>query len=66
MVLNNDLKEAVSLLPNKEKDKLIFRLLKKEPSLAKKLYFELVDTKSVEERRVEMENEVMEKVTYFT
>ena len=55
MKLDKEFKEAISNLPSKEKDKLLFRLLKKDQTLANRLYFELVDTKSLEEKRQEME-----------
>ncbi|MDR2824785.1 MAG: hypothetical protein LBB41_06270 [Prevotellaceae bacterium] len=48
MTLDKELKEAISRLPSKEKDKLIFRLLKKDESLAKRIYFELVSGDTVE------------------
>lgn len=54
MKLPEELKNAVSELPSKEKDKLIFRLLRKDPALADRLFFELVSDKSVEELREEM------------
>ncbi|AYD48805.1 hypothetical protein [Arachidicoccus soli] len=51
MILSNELKDAVSKLSSKEKDKLIFRLLKKDTILTKRLLFELVNGTTVEEER---------------
>lgn len=51
MELDKELKKAISNLPSAEKDKLIFRLLKKDLVLANRLLFELVSEQSVEERR---------------
>lgn len=49
--IDEDLKKAIVNLPPKEKDRLIFKLLRKDEKLANKLYFELVSDESVEERR---------------
>jgi hypothetical protein len=57
--LSKELKDALSELPDQEKDKLIFRLLPANPDLAKKLAFELLeggDTKG--ERRRELAEEI--------
>ena len=51
MILPKELKEAIAHLPSTEKDKLIFRLLKKDVALANRLLFELVSTETVEEKR---------------
>lgn len=58
MTFDNDFRQAIADLPSKEKDKLILRLLKKDVSLANRLYFELLETKSVEDVR----NELMHKI----
>ena len=50
-----DFKRALQELPEKEKDKLILRLLRRDMDLAEKLYFELVDTDSIEDKRRIME-----------
>ncbi|RLJ34192.1 hypothetical protein CLU97_3687 [Chryseobacterium sp. 7] len=55
MKFSEEFKEAVSNLPSIEKDKLIFRLLKKDLVLANRLQFELLSEKSVEELRDEVE-----------
>lgn len=51
MTLPKELKEAISNLSSTEKDKLIFRLLKKDLMLANRLLFELVSEQTVDERR---------------
>lgn len=56
MKLPDEFKEAISRLSSNEKDKLIFRLLKKDLALANRLLFELVSDKSVEQAREEVKN----------
>lgn len=51
MKFPEELKEAISQLPSKEKEKLIFRLLKHDLDLANRLLFELVSTDTVTQRR---------------
>ncbi|AFL83339.1 MULTISPECIES: hypothetical protein [Belliella] len=51
MSFSKEFKEAISNLPDKEKDKLLFRLLRKDMKLANRLYFELISDYSVEEER---------------
>ncbi len=46
-----ELKKAISDLSHAEKDKLLFRLLPKEPALVEKLNFELLDDGENEEER---------------
>lgn len=53
MKLPEELKEAISNLSQKDKDKLIFRLLKKDLMLANQLLFELVSADNVEDRRAD-------------
>ena len=62
MVIPKELKEAISHLPSPEKDKLIFRLLKKDLVLANRLLFELVNTNSIEQERGKMENRIFSEV----
>ncbi len=53
--LSDELKEAISLLSNKEKDKLLFRLIAKDSALVEKLTFELLeDAASKDDRREEI------------
>lgn len=51
MQIPKELKDAISNLPSKEKDKLIFRLLKKDLALANRLLFELVSETTIDEQR---------------
>lgn len=64
MKFEQDFKDALAQLPNKEKDKLILRLLKKDISLANQLYFQLLDTRSVEELRNNVEQKIEEFFHY--
>ncbi|QQM28076.1 hypothetical protein [Elizabethkingia sp. M8] len=61
MAITEELKEAISHLSSAEKDKLIFRLLKKDIPLAKRLLFELVSDKSAEELREELQEQLKVK-----
>lgn len=65
MKFTKEFKEAISHLSSKEKDKLLFRLLKKDYILAKRLEFELLSTESVEEKRLAMEERIKERVKEF-
>lgn len=65
MKFDPEFKEAIALLPAKEKDKLLLRLLKKDIILAKRLYFELVSDDSVEDQRVAMEEGLTERIEQF-
>jgi hypothetical protein len=57
--LSDELKEAISMLPGKEKDKLLFRLIAKDEALMEKLAFQLLeDAGSKEERRAELKQEI--------
>jgi len=58
MFLDKKLKEAITHLPSDEKDKLIFRLLKKDTDLVERLYFELVSAESEEDRRMEAKRDI--------
>ena len=66
MKLDKEFKEAISNLPSSEKDKLLFRLLKKDLNLVNRLYFDLVENKSIESKRQEMEAHVMQEVAKMT
>lgn len=65
MKLSKEFKEALSTIPEKEKDKLIFRLIKKDNILAQRLFFELVDGASQDEKRLEMENKIISSADYM-
>lgn len=65
-MFSKEFKKAIQELPNTEKDKLIFRLLKRDLDLANRLHFELVDTETVENKRVAFEIEMLRKINYFS
>lgn len=57
--LTDDLKKAISGLSHKEKDKLLFRLIAKEPILAEQLVFKLLEEGvSAEDRRADLAKEI--------
>lgn len=60
---SKEFKQALSEFSSKEKDKLIFRLLKKDKLLSKKLYFELIDPETTDDKRNEMEKIISERVS---
>ena len=62
MEYSKEFKQALSEFSAVEKDKLIFRLLKKDKLLSKKLYFELIDLETVDDKRNTMEENIHEKV----
>lgn len=64
MEYSKEFKTALSLLTPVEKDRLIFRLLKKDKILSKKLYFELIDTETADQKRDAMEEHITEKVEF--
>ena len=64
MDYSKEFKTALSQLSSVEKDRLIFRLLKKDKILSKKLYFELIDQETTDQKRDQMEDLVKEKVEY--
>lgn len=66
MIFDKEFKEALSYLPSKEKDKLIIRLLKKDTTLANRLYFELLDSRSVDEKRFDMEKRIKKRIHSFS
>src|SRR5436190_2798325 len=66
MVFDKEFKIAIQNLPTAEKDKLILRLLKKDLLLANRLYFELVDVQTVDDRRVKMQEVVNKAVAKMT
>lgn len=64
MEYSKEFKVALSQLSTVEKDRLIFRLLRKDEILSKKLYFELIDEETVDQKRYAMEDFIKEKVEY--
>jgi hypothetical protein len=65
MEYSKEFKEALSNFNPKEKDKLIFRLLRKDKILSQKLYFELIENKTTDEKRQEIDEHIAEKVEYY-
>ena len=63
MKFDQDFKDAIGRLTDKEKDKLILRLLKKDINLANQLYFQLLETRSAEQLRTEIELITIRKIT---
>lgn len=66
MKFSKEFKEAISCLPEKEKDKLLIRLLKKDLILAQRLEFELIDDLSVDERRALIADDIETEVKKFS
>lgn len=64
MEYSKEFKAALSQLSPAEKDRLIFRLLRKDEILSKKLYFELIDEETVDQKRDAMEELIKEKAEY--
>ena len=62
MEYSKEFKQALSEFSSIEKDRLIFRLLKKDQLLSKKLYFELIDPETTDQKRDQMEENVTEKL----
>ncbi|MCL1937640.1 MAG: hypothetical protein FWF52_04500 [Candidatus Azobacteroides sp.] len=58
MTFDEEFKEAIRRLSPTEKDKLIFRLLKKDTHLVNQLYFELASSDSKEDRRKEAKQRI--------
>ena len=66
MEYSREFKQALSEFSSIEKDRLIFRLLKKDKLLSKKLYFEIIDPETTDQKRDQMEENVTEKVASAT
>jgi len=66
MNFTKEFKNAISHLPSVEKDKLILKLLKKDLTLAKRLNFEIVDTRSENDRREEIDRNIKDKIKSFS
>lgn len=63
MEYSKEFKQALSQFSPTEKDKLIFRLLKKDKLLSKKLYFELIEEETTDDKRNMMESYLKERIT---
>jgi hypothetical protein len=66
MTFDPEFKKALQLLSDKEKDKLILRLLKNDLQLANRLRFELVDTDSVQDKREQVRNRIIKRIQLAT
>ena len=62
MEYSKEFKEAISNFTSAEKDKLIIRLLKKDRILSHRLYFELIDSETVDDKRNQMETRIKNEV----
>ena len=63
MECSREFKEAISNFTSQEKDKLIIRLLKKDRILSHRLYFELIDPETADDKRDQMEVLIKEEVS---
>ena len=63
-MFNKEFKTAIHNLSDLEKDKLILRLLRKDLALANRLYFELVDTETVEQKREQLAKIISKKIKH--
>lgn len=63
MEYSKEFKEAISNFTSQEKDKLIIRLLKKDRILSHRLYFELIDEETADDKRNQMETLIKEGVS---
>ena len=61
MEYSKEFKEAISNFTAQEKDKLIIRLLKKDRILSHRLYFELIDPETADDKRNQMEALIKEE-----
>jgi hypothetical protein len=59
MKISDEFKQALISLPEKEKDKLLLRLIKKDLMLANQLMFQLISTESAEELREKLEKKII-------
>lgn len=62
MEYSKEFRQAISAFSSMEKDRLIIRLLKKDRILSEKLYFELIDPDTQDEKRAQMETLVKKEV----
>ncbi len=62
MEYSKEFKAAISNFTSQEKDKLIIRLLKKDRILSHRLYFELIDEETEDDKRRHMETIVKNEV----
>ena len=65
MKLDEEFKVALRNLPEKEKDKLLFRLIKHDLALANRLRFELLAEYTIEESRENIKKEIRERMIWI-
>lgn len=63
MEYSKEFKQAISAFTSQEKDKLIIRLLKKDRILSHRLYFELIDPETADDKRTELEEIIKNEVS---
>ena len=63
MEYSKEFKQAISAFSSQEKDKLIIRLLKKDRILSHRLYFELIDEETADDKRNQMEELIKTEVS---
>lgn len=66
MEYSKEFKTAISNFSSLEKDRLLFRLLKKDKLLSKKLYFELIDPENTDQKRAQMEENIRKKLVILS
>ncbi len=62
MEYSKEFKQAISAFSSQEKDKLIIRLLRKDRILSHRLYFELIDTETADDKREQLETVIKDDV----
>lgn len=62
MEYSKEFKQAISAFSSQEKDKLIIRLLKKDRILSHRLYFELIDPETADDKRTQLESIIKTEV----
>ena len=65
MKFNDDLKAALSQLSSKEKDKLLWRLIKRDELLARRLEYELLAPYDAIDKRNELTVHIRKRTVYF-
>lgn len=66
MEYSKEFKLAISAFSAQEKDKLIIRLLKKDRILSYRLYFELIDPETADDKRTQLETLIKTEVSAAT
>lgn len=66
MKFNDDFKAALSQLPSVEKDRLLWRLIKRDKLLARRLEFELLAPYDAIDKRNELADLIRKEIAYFS